>query len=174
MLKNGNSYLFLQHLWSTNKQFMNRNLGIWAPLGEPFSYERWNSPMHQELEHLQDEHICILKKDLLSYYFTHLSFPRERKQRGDLVCRLILPPWYLKYQNTFQEVFKKQNTPKKAQKKSTPWQMAEENHEHNIFLLHNLCPYFMLILGCLNLQIREMIEDGKLAAIRLPHCHGAT
>lgn len=155
MLKNGNTYSFLQHFWSTNKQFMNRNLGIREPLGKSFSYERWNSPMHQELEHLQDESICILKKDLLSYYFTHLSFPKERKKKGWFSVQTEITSMIPENQKTFQEVLKKnktKKTPQKSTKNAHPdrdgWR---ESWTQNIFLLHNLCPYFMVILGCLNL-----------------------
>lgn len=101
--------------------------------------------MHQELERLQDENICILKKDLLSYYCTHLSFPKERKQRGDLVWDL---DWDYQHdtwkQNTFQEVFKKQNKKhsKKHKKIHTLTEMAEENHEHKTSFY---CKIYVLI-----------------------------
>lgn len=82
ILKNGNTYLFLQHLWSTNKQYTNRNLGIWEPLGKSFSYERWNSPMHQELEHLQDESIDAYLKRICWATTSNTSHSPKKGNKG--------------------------------------------------------------------------------------------
>lgn len=37
-----------------------------------------------------------------------------------------------------------------------------ERETQSIFLLHKICLCFLAILGCLNLQKRELLEDGTL------------
>lgn len=103
------------------------SVGIRKPLGEPFSYERWNLPTHQELEHLQDENICILKRDLLISFFTHISCsPKKGRnyRKGWFRLQTETTSMISENQNTFREVFKKENKkhpPKKHKKNSIAW-----------------------------------------------------